>query len=116
MSNFYVPGHSYHYLGINGIYSHVGYVQQSTAVELMAAHADLNADYAGPAMPADVQYLGEMAMMSLAFSRYDESVINLLKARIRNGFPRVGWVGVDRVADGGGEPGVLVGLPLLVRD
>ena len=93
MSTIYVPGQTYHFLGINGVYSHVGFVQQETAVSFLAAHAGVQTDYAGPAMDADVQFLGETGMMSLALSRYNEPVVNLLKARINNGAAGSGGAG-----------------------
>ncbi len=94
MSQFYVSGPTFHFVGDgNGNFSHVGFCQRSTPVQLMGMNSDVNADYAGPAMPADVQQLGEMAMFMPAFSRYNQLVINTLAARRRGGTAGTGGAG-----------------------
>lgn len=86
---FMVPGGTI--ITISG--SQLGYVEDEFPVELIGYHEDIHTDYSGPQMPADVQYFGEGAVMAFTLIKYDESVLNRLKARLNGGTPGAGAAG-----------------------
>src|ERR1700683_4616184 len=78
---FWVPGSTN--ITVGG--SPLGYVEEEVPIELMGYHSEVAADFAGPMMPADVQWLGMSAMISFNLVKYDEAILNTLKAYINGG-------------------------------
>jgi hypothetical protein len=84
-TQFYVPGPSQLYVGdvsnsgaLN--YLFLGYCDGPVEVSLVGLMQDVNADYAGQ-MPADVQFMGEVAFINGTLSRYNEEVLQNMMVR-----------------------------------
>lgn len=59
-----------------------GVCDEAVQVRLITFFEDVLADDLGPSLPVDRQYLGQIAMINGRFSRYDESLMEEVRARV----------------------------------
>lgn len=92
MSQVYVPGPAYIWIGaaaaVDGgdvTFHFLGQTVGDLSMSLMADFEDVHIDQAGPRIPYDVQFLGIEAFMGGTLIKYNESVWQLLAARIAGG-------------------------------
>lgn len=77
MSQYYVPGPTRISVGQHGgsTLSFLGWAVDGVTITIQPRHDELFSDLSGPAVPEDVQFLGEDAMIRFTLSRYNDSVL-----------------------------------------
>lgn len=86
-SQLFTPGPQFIFTGTGsaGAYEFLGYTESEVMLSLSGAYEDVFADYGGPRVPVDAQYMNEQASVSMTLLRYDEAVYNHCAARIVGG-------------------------------
>lgn len=79
----YVPGPTQIFTktGAAGAWQFLGYSEDGVQLQLLAAFEDILSDFGGPAVPVDVQFMGEHGYGSCTLNKYDESVLKTLSGR-----------------------------------
>ena len=72
--------------GVNGAMEILGYTRDGVSIRYDGHFLDVPTDDAGgeAGPPADIQHLGETAMITLEMTKFDSAVAGRLAARIRN--------------------------------
>ena len=83
-SQLYVPGPVQIFTGTGGAgaYQFLGWSEQETGTRFASRWEDVHSDVSGPMVPHDVQYMGEEAYVSVTLTRYVESVLTTMSARL----------------------------------
>lgn len=68
-----------------GSYTDLGYTEDGVEISPQVFHEDVQSDDYGPAMPADVQFMGAEFRISLPMVRWDATVMNAVLAWLRSG-------------------------------
>ena len=95
-------------VGAAGALSFLGWAEGDTRISLAAAEDEIRTDLGGPAIPSDVQFMGEQAFISCDLSRWDKAVLKKLKSRlpsannsnVSGGTYSVGQMGALMIAEG----------------
>ena len=96
--------------GASFAYEHLGYTEDALNLVLASSWSDVRADYGGPSVPVDVQWMGEQAYASMTLVDYDETVLQSVVSRIPNMTP--GTVATNRLGSLMLEEGLA--FPLLI--
>lgn len=62
-----------------------GYTEDGAQLAIQAGFEDVHADDAGPFMPADIQWMGQVAQITLNMIRYEKSIADIIESFIRSG-------------------------------
>lgn len=83
-SQIYVPGPNFIFTGTGGAgaYEFLTYTEDAVDISFNASFSDVRADFGGPSVPVDTQFMGEQAFISFRCLRYDETVIQHCMSRI----------------------------------
>jgi hypothetical protein len=83
MSQFYNTGPAELFAGVDSGSSltFLGWSQSGFELRFMGSFRDVIADFSGPEVPADVQYMGELCYITGTLSKYNEAVLQAVMAR-----------------------------------
>lgn len=90
-------------LGPNNGLEFLGWSEDEVRVSLRGPQEPVYADFGGPAVAVDSQFMGEDATWGVTLIRYNEAVLNRVTARRRNGvigFGEFGSIGSLMLAEG----------------
>ena len=65
----------------------LGYTEDAVQLTLASSFEDVHADFGGPRVPVDVQWMGEQAFISMTLIKYHETVLQQCVARLPAGTP-----------------------------
>lgn len=68
--------------GASGALEFLGWCEGETRVSFAGAEDEIRTDLGGPAIPSDVQWMGEQAFISGDLSRWDKTVLRKIKSRL----------------------------------
>lgn len=83
MSQGYVPGPCNIFVGTgaSAAWEFLGFSQDGVQLQLIAAYKDIFCDASGPAVPLDVQFMGEHGFISATLNKYNETVLQKCAGR-----------------------------------
>jgi hypothetical protein len=67
--------------GESGAAEFLGFCEGITTISVDSGWEDVMTDYGGTKIPADVQFMGEQAFITADLVRYNENILNKLRAR-----------------------------------
>jgi hypothetical protein len=85
-TQFYSTGPAMLYVGTagGGALEFLGFSEDGVNITLNGHFENVNADYAGPVLPADVQFMGEEGFIEATLTRFSDVILDKLLVRLSN--------------------------------